>query len=299
MCSWWIYIRGMFEEPYRIKGNYFECVRKDVENGNSSCICIPAVAVNYIAGEIKFWEKENNTQLTWRLAWEPYRKIYLVEKDDCDWNSRLYDISDQGKSCIGDAEICSEDITDYVYIKLRDFSGATESADNSRKYLYQMKGSEQSKIEIEIYTILARDFRTAFLMKEYIDKLFRFLFFLHPYEGLKVIERSMKQCDDRDLKRYNKKILDDYQKLIADLKKIYDSRTGVNLDINKMLTMVGAFVGVKILSVYVDLKESEQYGDIRTANEMFQEKVNDTLKLGALGNASRINKIMNEYLLTV
>lgn len=66
-----------------------------------------------------------------------------------------------------------------------------------------------------------------------------------------------------------------------------------------MLALIGTCVGVKILTIYVYLKQTEEYGDIKNVNELFQEKVNDILKLGALGKDSRIHRIMKRYLSTI
>lgn len=297
MYSWWMYIRAMFEEQYKLEENPFECIIENVRKGYGRCICIPCVAINYIANEIKFWEKATNKNLSWGFIWEEDHKIYLVKRDSEDWNKDIYDITIQGKTLIDDAEICLIEPTGYSYIKIRDQEILQEVFEEPRKILcLLLMDVGECKTEIEIYTAMARDFRNIFSMEEYIDKLFRFLFFLHPLEGLKVMERNMKESESEDLKKYNERLLDDYQKLINGLERINESNDRENSI--KILEQIGKFVGANISMIYnIYLKESDRYGDIRIANELFQKKMNDTIKLGSLGRDSRINKIKRKYLL--
>lgn len=295
MYSWWMYIRAMFEEQYILEKNPFECIVEEVRNGYGRCICIPCVAVNYIANEIKFWEKATNKNLSWGFIWEEEHKIYLVKRESEDWNKDIYDIRAQGKTLIDNAELCLIEPTGYSYIKVRDQEILQEVFEDPSKILcILLTDVGECKTEIEIYTTVARDFRNEFSMEEYIDRLFRLTFFFHPLEGLKVIERNMKESDSKDLKKYNERLLEDYQKLINGLERLNESNDRVNP--LKILEQIGEFVGGNILTIYIYLKESDRYGDIKTAHELFQKKMNDTIKLGSLGRDSRINRIKRKYL---
>lgn len=295
MYTWWMYIRSMFEEHYALKENPFECIVENVKNGYGRCICIPCVAVNYIASEIKFWEKTADKSLTWGLEWEEEHGIYLVKREAEDWNKEIYDIKAHGITLIHNAELCIIAPTDYSYIKIRDREILQQAFEEPRKMLYSLLTDiGERKTEIEFYTAAAREFRNRFPMEEYIDKLFRLLFFLHPLECLKVIERNMRNCGSMKLKKYNQKLLEDYQKLINDLEKIPASKYRVNMF--QRLRKIEEFVGIKIVMVYVWFNRDKKYGDIEVVHELFQKKMNDTLKLGSLGKDSRINKLKKKYL---
>ena len=292
MYNWWMYIRAMFEEGYALDKNSFECTG---DNEYGKCICIPCVAINYIANEIKFWEKQTNKKLTYGFIWEEGHKIYLVKRESSDWNKDIYDMKNQGNTEIDDANLCTINQTDFSYVKIRDYKELQKSFVEPGNILYpHLISVGEGKIEIEIYTITARDFRNEFLMEEYLSKLFRFLFFLHPLDGLKTLDRNMRDDKSKALKEYNKNLLDDYEQLIEGFQGLNETYGGA--DTIKILEQISAFVGLEVSNVYSYLQKSDDGGDIKATHEMFQKKMNDTLKLGALGVDSRISRLRQKYL---
>ena len=135
-----------------------------------------------------------------------------------------------------------------------------------------------------------------FPMEEYIDKLFRFWFILQPLKCLEVIAHNMEKSDSRSLREYNAKLLDEYEILIDRLKEIRESKEEEN--IHKILEQIGKFVGVRIWTIYIYLKESEEHGgSIQSIDDLLQKKMNSILKMKAKGKESRINRLREKYLL--
>lgn len=80
MGNLWIYIRTLFEEKYSKKENPFRCVIESVNNGKSRCICIPCVAVNYIAHQMKFCTKTPAGFNIWDMEWNSEYETYFIKK---------------------------------------------------------------------------------------------------------------------------------------------------------------------------------------------------------------------------
>lgn len=297
MYNWWMYIRAMFEEKYASKNYSFHCTKQNVVNEKTKCICIPCVAVNYIANVIKFLEHSKEKSSGWRFMWFDEDNVYLVRKGDGDWNKDLYDIQSPGKVPMAGVRLCEKELNKYAYIKIRDQKIIERSPLKPRQMLYSLPAIDtDSKIEIEIYTIMARDFRMEFPMEEYIDKLFRFWFILQPLKCLEVIAHNMEKSDSRSLREYNAKLLDEYEILIDRLKEIRESKEEEN--IHKILEQIGKFVGVRIWTIYIYLKESEEHGgSIQSIDDLLQKKMNSILKMKAKGKESRINRLREKYLL--
>lgn len=293
MDIWWTYIRAMFEEKYAEEENPFECTGTDTYG---TCICIPCAAVNYIANEIKLCQnaqnKEENVSMRFKVQfkWEDKYGIYFAQREDSDWNKDIYDVKAQGSTQVGDAEICKINLTDFSYIKIRDREKILDpSIDRSAMLFQLLTHLGGKKTELDIYVVVARNARNQYPMEMYIDRLFRLLVFLHPKEGLEALDGNMQDGANEVSKEYNKKLLDDYEEMIRGWAKLQIA--GDETNINKILELISRFVGLDIRTAYLYLKKSDNRGDITDVNELFVARMHDTVKLGELGEMSRISRL--------
>lgn len=282
MDNLWIYIRTLFEQDYAREENRFECVINSVKRGSSRCICIPGVAINYIANEMKFCTKTPECPNTWALGWDSENEAYFVIKNSADWNMGIPDLQKDEKDNSFDrnAEFCTETINGYTYIKIRKYDNIVSSIINPKMLFFELEGEINRKILLEFFILLTREFRTEMDMKDYVKMLFRFSFFLHPFSGIKILEQGDMCC-----KKFNYALLTEYWQMINKFKK-------QDLSSLERIKVVGDFIGADISMLYETLKDSNLQGDIRGINEFFQEQENITKKIA---NDSRLKNIMKTY----
>lgn len=286
----WIYIRAMFEKEYMKYENSFECVRNDVERGYANCICIPGAAVNYIVNEMKFLLRVPGKTLTWAFDWETKYNYYFVKKDSSDWNLGISDLNEQKSNNDFDVTVqfCEDSPNEFTYIKIQNVNEMNfEEVISSN--IFATFGGVSNEAELELFTILARDYRTEKDIHDYTKMLFRLSFFLHPYQGVKEIEKAIKNnIDNREMLEFNIELLNDYLKLgnsLEQLEEVY---------LRDILRVIGEFVGVNLLIVYTFYKNSEEYGDIQKTNELIKRKRNDTIKMINKKDDSRIRRLLKK-----
>lgn len=297
MKDLWIYIRAMFEEKYTKKENFFRCVK--INDNKKGCICIPGVAVNYIANQVKFQTKMPLYSTTWEVEWNSECEAYFIKKDNNDWNMGIPDLQkdiDKNNKSIelfGEKnKFCPASPNGYTYIQIREFKNLDPKINMKNLYL-NLKGDENSKIITRFFIILARDFRTEMDMNDYTNMLFRFSFFIYPHSGLNALEKNYNVGDDiahQNHQDFDANVLTAYRKMVVDCKKI-------NSDADKLgrLQTIGAFVGADISKLRKSFEELNEQEDVRGIDEFFQEYLNIAKKLERGG---RLKAVMEKYKLS-
>lgn len=171
-----------------------------------------------------------------------------------------------------------------MYIKIREFEDIKSSTIDVKKWYYEQEGEAKEKEITTVFIILAREFRTELDIKEYVEVLFRFSFFLHPSLGMNVLEQDLSKQSE-GCGSFNANLLKAYCEMIKELKKS-------EFDSLERLNIISGFVGVDISKLYLALKESNMQGDIRGIDEYFQERLNITKKIA---KGRRLKTIMDRY----
>lgn len=288
MCSWFQYVRVVFEKQYTNRERIM-CVDNDVERGVSNCICIPGVAINYVAGEIKACQEIHEKQKL-KFEWSSEYKMYFQRKERDDWNAEIFDFKKQGVSKIEDAEFCERDVTEYTYIKMRNLDNKTVSRKEFIKLRRHLMTRGKRMFEVELYTTFASAYRVQHSFKDYVNALFRFFFFLHPDEGMQIIKQNMEIYQDDSFRQYNRELLSDYKTMIMALSQETQGRRG---NMNELLKIIQIFLGVNLLTFYIEFK-SEYCGDFKDIKDLITNKANDIVKWGSSGNVCVIETIMKE-----
>lgn len=283
------YIRYMFEEQYRERSNDFECLKEEVIQGRTRCICIPGIAVNYIANEMKFLKKQKS-QKEWKFAWNEEHCIYVVEKDANDWNFEIPDFVLDEVAIIEPEEysFCKEHITKYTYLLP---TGNMVQDDLDFWILWPV----HERTELKVFMLLARDYRGVYDIPVYADKLFRLTLFLHPLSGLKVIENNLKNREkDTWFINYNLNLLEQYLGMnhqLCDCKNNMEKNS-----LPKMLEIIKEFVGFDLLLLYHYFQTSDDVEGIEVWSDLLKQKINDLLKMRSTAPQSRVQKLYKKLL---
>lgn len=254
----WKSIRNQLEKEYGEKK--FECIYDD--KYKSSCICIPGVAINYVANELK---KDKKCTIDGEMKWNNTLNRYLFQGICGERIPNLQSDNEGGIMLIPKESLCNPKDSEYAYIRIRKAEEIrNENEDIDINYYIN---SLEDVNHFKWYSAYTKEYRMNYEMPEYIDRLFRLFFFLNPFLGRKVIEKEFqKYSEDKEFLEYNYKVLNDYEEMAKVLEK-KDSMVYI-------MKKISEFVGSDLIVLYIYFNDANDYGDIRGINELLLKCVN-------------------------
>lgn len=295
------YARVTFEERYMCKTMPFDCVRPQVEKNFCRCICMPGVAMNFIACVLDCCYEEFCGKSS--ISWNANQNIYLPEHE---YNTKKIVVNFQTDAarceCYYTNDLCNEGINTFSYIKIRSFDvlrntylkqegiqngfnkdkllfGKTEKFDNSMDYL-------------RLFCLIAESNRGSYDMNDYAEKLFRLFFFLFPYTGFEVIERNlMNHGEDKGFAEYHKRMLEEYE-ILGKGKQREDTMASSKISIT--IEQLKEFCGFDFWSIYKRYESSGLGGGSQSLKDILKKQMSICGMLS--GRTKQVRENMNEII---
>ena len=255
------YSRLIFEEAYREETCSFECVKAQVENGFCRCICIPGIAMNYIAKVMECCYEEFDG--TAEILWNSEYKTYFSEST---YKNKCIVFNNYFGECYFRDDLCSETPSLFTYIKIRSaevltkrygisykketlLCGKIPKLDNGMEYLY-------------LFALIADTNRIKWELDQYATHLFRVFFFLFPYTGMRTISMNLKNySNDAVFKKYNRELINDYIELSDGAQK---RDTMGDLQVSDTIKKLDGFLDFNFWNIYDRYTISKDIKDLKS-----------------------------------
>lgn len=265
------YARGIFELPYTEQAVHFQCVKDLVRAGHCRCICIPGIAMNYIAAAIKTCFKDTKGRNS--VWWNNRYRIYIP---DTAYESRvlIFNLKADGENrgCWFADDVCSEaDVGDFCYIVIREQALDRETAQKKTELLLwgKREAFDNSVDCFKLFCRIASTYHNEFDMDVFSDMLFRLFLFLFPEAALAVIKDNLEGSgSQRSFADYHIKLSEDFSRLCEKSGKY--QKTGPGFE-RELMESIREFTGFDLYNVYNVYRDE---GTERTLKELSGKQLN-------------------------